>query len=121
MFPDSKLAEQFSCDKTECSYILCHGVAPLEALIDERKEVPYYTTLFYESYNQISQKSKMDLHIRFWDKTKYLAKTCYWALDFLGKASAEDVLLNYYKAISSLDKNKILQVSSDGPNVNWLF
>ena len=58
MFPDSKIAEQFSCGRTKCSYILCYGVAPYlkEALIAELKEVPYYTTLFDESYNRISQK-----------------------------------------------------------------
>ena len=28
MFPDSKVTEDFSCGKTKCSYILCHGMAP---------------------------------------------------------------------------------------------
>ena len=28
MFPDSKIAQNFTCGKTKCSYILCHGIAP---------------------------------------------------------------------------------------------
>ena len=82
----------------------CHELAPLvrEALIDELKEVPYYTTLFDESYNRVSRKSQMDLDIRFWDKTGT------WLKLVIG-------------LISSLDKNKILQRSTDGPNVNLAF
>ena len=63
----------------------------------------------------------MDLHICFWDKTENPVKTFYWTSEFLGKASAEGVLLNYYQVISSLDENKILQISSDGSNVNLAF
>ena len=72
MFPDGKIAEQFSCSKTKCSFILCHGVAPYvrEALIDELKEVPYYATLFDESYNLINQKSQMDFQNVFGIKLK---------------------------------------------------
>ena len=50
-----------------------------------------------------------------------MVKTCYWTSEFLGKASGQDVLLNHSQAISSLDKNKILQRSTDGPNVNLAF
>ena len=28
MFPDSKIAENFSCGKTKCTYIVCFGLTP---------------------------------------------------------------------------------------------
>ena len=28
MFPDSKIAENFSCGKTKCSHVVCFGLAP---------------------------------------------------------------------------------------------
>ena len=37
------------------------------------------------------------------------------------KASAGDVLSMYDAYLSQLDKSKILQISSDGPNVNLAF
>ena len=123
MFPDSKIAQQFTCGKTKCSYLLCHGISPYvrEVLLGELKEVPYYTTLFDESYNKISKTGQMDLHVRFWDPSKNQVETSYLTSEFLGKASAQDVFEKYEQAISSLDKNKILQISSDGPNVNLAF
>ena len=39
----------------------------------------------------------MNLHIHFWNKNENLAKTCYWTSEFLGKASTEDVSLNFTK------------------------
>ena len=37
------------------------------------------------------------------------------------KSTAEDVLQTFLAGISDLDQSKILQVASDGPNVNLLF
>ena len=28
MLPDNKIAQNFTCGKTKCSYIFCHGIAP---------------------------------------------------------------------------------------------
>ena len=67
MFPDSNIAKNFTCGKTKCSSKLCHGIAPFdkESVIIELKEVPYYTTLFDESYNKMCKKSQMDLHVHY--------------------------------------------------------
>ena len=67
MFPDSEIAQNFTWGKTKCSNILCHGIAPFikETLLNELKEVLYYTTLVDESYNKISKKGQMDLHVHF--------------------------------------------------------
>ena len=63
----------------------------------------------------------MDLHVRFQDiKNNYVA-TRYFNSKFLGKAAAQDIYKKFNKCISELDESKLLQVSSDGPNVNLVF
>ena len=39
----------------------------------------------------------------------------------MGRSTAEDVLQTFLAGSSDLDQSKILQVASDGPNVNLLF
>ena len=39
----------------------------------------------------------------------------------MGRSTAEDVLQTFLAGNSDLDRSKILQVASDGPNVNLLF
>ena len=41
--------------------------------------------------------------------------------EFLGKTWADDVFSKYDACLSQLDKSKILQISSDGPNVKLAF
>ena len=67
MFPNSNIAQNFTCGKIKWSYILCHAIAPFvkETLLNELKEVPYYTTLLDEWYNKISKKGQMDLQVCF--------------------------------------------------------
>lgn len=60
----------------------------IEILLNKLKEVPYYTTLFNESYNKISKKWICRFAFNDTDK------------EFLGKASAGD------DCFSSLDRSK---------------
>ena len=77
--------------------------------------------MFNESYNKICKKSQIDLHVRYWDDTACEVRTSYWNSEFLEKASAVDVPSKYDACVSQLDKSKILQIFSDGPNVNLAF
>ena len=63
----------------------------------------------------------MDLHVRYWDYTACEVRTSYWTSEFLGKASADDVLSKYDACASHLNKSKILHISFDGPSVNPAF
>ena len=81
----------------------------------------YFVGLFDESYNHVSKKSQMDLHVRYWDCVKNEVVTRYYSSQFLGKASAQDVYEKFTKCCPVLDVNKLLQVSSGGPNVNLAF
>ena len=60
------------------------------------------------------------MHIRFWDSNKDVVATSYYNSDFLGKSSANDICSHFEQCLGPLEKEKLLQVSSDGPNVNLL-
>ena len=51
MFPDSQIAQSFSCGATKCPYLVCFGIYPYfhELLIEKIRAVKYYTLSFDES------------------------------------------------------------------------
>ena len=56
MFPNSQIAQSFSCEATKCVYLVCFGIYPYfhELLIEKIHAVKYYTLLFDESLNQMN-------------------------------------------------------------------
>ena len=75
--------------------------------------MPYYTISLDD---ELSQKGQMDLLICFWDEETNKVITGYLGSEFLEQSSAKDL-----KSVSEIDKTKLLQVSSNGPNVNLYF
>ena len=63
----------------------------------------------------------MDLYSRFWDSSKDVVATRYYSSEFLGKSSANDLCSHFEQCLGPLEKEKLLQVSSDRPTVNLLF
>ena len=123
MFPDSAIAKGFSCGRTKCSYLVTYGIASyfVQLLNDQLKELEHFVALFDESYNKVVKRSQMDLHVRFWDLSSDIVATRYYSSEFLGKTSAEDICSKFEQCLGSLEREKLIQVSSDGPNVNLLF
>ena len=60
--------------------------------------------------------NKWNLHIRFLDSN--VVATRYYSSEFLGKSSANNTCSHFEQCLGPLEKEKLLQVSSDGPNVN---
>ena len=120
IFPDSQTAEKFACGQTKCKYLRCHALAPYfkELLGKTLSEVEHFVCLFDESHNHVIKKGQMDLHVQFWDSTTNSVKTRYFNSQFLGKAAAADILTSFKSCMNGLDKEKLLYVSMDGPNVN---
>ena len=59
----------------------------------------------------------MDIHFIFFDVAKLLVERFYIGSQFMGHATHD-----FKKAHQGLDiVHKLLQVSMDGPNVNWKF
>ena len=125
MFADSTIAKQFTCGEKKCAYLACFGVAPFfqQQLLDKIKKLESFVLLFDESLNKVTQSKQLDLHIRFWDTKFSSVQTRYVTSLFMGHATANDLLEKMTECLNSnkIDISKILQVSMDGPNVNWKF
>ena len=123
MFPDSGIAKTFTCGATKCAYLTCFGLAPYfhEQLVDMVRSTACYSISFDECMNRISQNEQMDLIIRYWDGNTNKVAVRYLGSEFLGHATAVDILTHFKQGISRLDPKRLLQVSMDGPNVNLKF
>lgn len=122
MFPDSKIAEAFSCGEKKCSYILCFGLAPYfrDVLLNKISGVDF-VLLFDESLNHKTQNKQMDIYIRYFDETLNQVTTRYFDTAFIGHSTADDLLNHFLELTRKLDLNRLIQLSMDGPNVNWAF
>ena len=123
MFPDSAIAEKFSLQKDKCAYYLNYRIAShfRSILVDEVQKSEYYSASFDESQNSVIQMGQMDLVVNYWDDVQN--RVCTWYLDstFVGHSRSNDLLEHFLLGLQSLDKVKLIQVSMDGPNVNWAF
>ena len=100
-----------------------YGIAPYcnEMLKKEVGASDFYTVMFDESLNSVTQSSQMDILVRFWDNTTNAAKIRFWKTTYLGHATHKDLHDGFTKATADLDISKMVQLSMDGPSVNWKF
>ena len=119
MFPDSGIAKRFQCARTKAGYMTTFGLAPAirTELLKEVKNSDLYVLLFDESFNDEIQMKQMDKHIRY--IADGLVTTRYLHSYFMGHAKAADLMKNIMDAISLCGNQNLLQLSMDGPNVNW--
>lgn len=123
MFPDSDIAKRFQCGRTKAGYVAHFGLAPYfkNNLLSQLSPCPYYSVSFDESLNNVVQKGQMDFNVRYWDEDFNRIATRYLGSEFMGRSTAGDVLETFLAGVKDLDQAKLLQVASDGPNVNLLF
>ena len=119
MFPTCDIAKSMSLGETKIMYLSCFGIAPhFTSLLEKSTQDEQYVLLFDESLNKDLQKKQLDVHLRMWDYDK--VKTRYYTSDFIGHSAASDVLDSFQTKIeSSIGLKNIVQLSMDGPNVNW--
>lgn len=118
MFSDSNIALNFTCGEKKTAYYSVFGVAPyLKDLLLRKVENQKFVLLFDESLNRQRQKKQMDMHIRIW--TDDNVQTRYLTSEFLGHSTAEDMFESLYTGINFLKWKDCVQISMDGPNVNW--
>jgi hypothetical protein len=120
MFPDSSIAAEYSCAETKARYMTVYGLGPY-FLSELKKSVrgKKFVLLFDESLNKKNQEKQLDLFIRFWDSTENCVVTRFWDSKFMGHASAVDLMKSIMPSMSSLLTQDLIQLSMDGPNVNW--
>ena len=121
MFSDSEIASQFHLSKTKCSYFINHCFAPYfkDILVNVINMLEFFTVSFDESMNAEMQNCQMDVAVRFWDKTKNQAATCYFDSKFILRPNANELLTNLLSACERLNEEQFLQLAMDGPNINW--
>ena len=123
MFTDSEIAKTFSLGKTKISYVIVHGLAPYfhDNVAKVLNDCNFFIACFDETLNHVVQREQMDVHIRFWDETQRNVATRYFASAFLGHARAPDLLEKFKGVFNEKSLSKLIQVSMDGPSVNWKF
>ena len=88
--------------------------------MDAIKDVKPFTICFDESLNNISNRKKMDVHILYFDDNTNRVQRSYIGSSFMGHADAVSCLEHLKERMKDIDyTNNLLQLSMDGPNVNW--
>ena len=82
---------------------------------DQRSSV--LTVSFDESFKTDFQKKQMDITVHYFYEERVV--TQYFDSQFLGHTTAGDLLNSLKTSLSKLNNRKILQISMDGPRVNW--
>lgn len=121
MFPDSKIANDFSLGYTKAAYLITDGLAP-HLLADQvqfinSSKTP--VTLHYDESTQSQVKKQLDLHLRYWSEGGHVIST-YYKSAMLGHAKGKDVadkILSIMKE-DGINLDQLVSLSSDGPNVN---
>lgn len=123
MFPDSEIAKRFACGATKSAYLLSFGLCPYfkEELIKDVRKAQCYVVSFDECLNKVTQKEQMDIIVRYWCDREEKVAVHYFDSEFMGHTQAEKLLEKIKKTLSPLDPKKLLQISMDGPMVNWKF
>jgi hypothetical protein len=119
MFPDSDIAKQYKCGEKKSAYLAVFGIAPcfLSMMKNKIKNSSQYVLLFDESLNHNLQKKQLDIHVRFGDNDTVSSQ--YLTSEFLGHSSADDLYNHLEPTVCEFGHSKLLQLSMDGPNVNW--
>ena len=123
MFPDSEIANTVKLGKTKMSYTVNYGLAPYfkDQLLSQLKKCKEIVVCFDEAFNEISKRGQMDIVVRYWNEESNQVSTRYFGSSFMGHRAADDVLAAFLEEISELQLQVIMQVSMDGPSVNWCF
>ena len=121
MFPDSKIASQFTLGKTKARYTMLYGIVPefKKQLIYDTNVSPFYTVSFDESFISQVQMSQMDVGVRYWNNRKKIVETCYFDSNVMRRPNANVLLKNFDESISSLNRGQFLQLEMDRPQASW--
>ena len=105
------------------SYLICLGLAPYfrQELVSCLEKCDFLVVSFDEAFNEVSKKGQMDLLSRYWDENTNRVAVRYLNSAFMGHATSEDILELFKSALNPIDIGKIIEISMDGPSVNWKF
>ncbi|CAL4099874.1 unnamed protein product [Meganyctiphanes norvegica] len=122
-----KYFKNFSCGKTKTKYLIEYGLAPhyksllkhrIQDLTIHSNDRKYFVVCFDETGNYNLQRKQLDFHIRYWHGNEVVTR--YLQSEFLGRATAIDLLACFKKLDQDFSLKNMIQISMDGPNVNLL-
>ena len=127
MFPDSEIAKLIEIGRTKLGYNVNYGLAPYykdklyECLVPKGDSVhPKFVSCFDECYNSITHNKQFDMHVIYFDESTRRVTRKYLTSQFIGHGDAKS-LLSHFEVLENLDIKNLVQISMDGPNVNWKF
>jgi hypothetical protein len=123
MFPDSSIVKKMSIGRTKLAYTITYGLAPYfhSQLLHKITKCQKIVVCFDEAFNRVSQHGQLDIIFRYWNDDTNTVSSSYFGSAFMGFASAKHVLESFKEAMAEVPLNKIMQISMDGPAVNWKF
>lgn len=72
--------------------------------------------------NKVKQMEQMGVIVNYWsEREEKVAVYFFYYSKFMGHTQTEKPLEKIKKTLSPLDPKKLLQISMDGPMVNWKF
>ena len=99
MFPDSAIAQKFTCSRDKTGYLAKFGIYPYirKELLKEIGD-DCFVLMFDESLNKAAKTKQLDLYIRYWTKDGRgpHVRSRYLGSQFMGHSTAED-LMNHFK------------------------
>lgn len=123
MFTDSSIAKKITIGSTKLSYYITYGLAPYfhNSLLRSVLSCSKVVVCFDEAMNRVAQRGQMDIVLRFWSDVTNTVCSHYFGSAFMGHATAENLLTSFKLALTEVPLKMIMQVSMDGPSVNWKF
>ena len=123
MFSECPKAQKFQLGPDKLKYVISWSLAPhYKELHKPRLQNSEFLVIsFDENLNKPTQNCQMNIGIRFWSQEAKQVEVRYWNSQFLGHATSGDLLENFNISLVGLDLSKIIQISMDGPSVNWCF
>ena len=122
MFPDSKVASNFSLSRTSASYIISEGMAPYFTrqmlAVLRNSDLPF--CVHFDETTTTQVKKQMDLTVRYWLPTHNEVWVRVYTSLFLGHAEGVMVATAMYNKMQDdgIQVDKMLTLIWDGPNVN---
>ena len=89
----------------------------MDLLLKELKDAPCFVISFDESFNEELENEQMDFIVRYFKDDE--VKSRYLSSGFLGHTTAKDLKRAFGECTEKLDLKNLIQLSMDGPNVNW--
>ena len=122
MFPDSKVASNFSLSRTSASCTISEGMAPYFTcqMLADLRDSDLTFCVHIDETTTAQVKKQMDLTVRYWSPTHNEVWVRFYTSLFFSHAEGVKVATAMYNKMQDdgIQVDKMLTLTQDGPNVN---